>query len=763
MTSSGQDRTDTLRIPLDYTPARSKAEATARMYYLGNRVVEPLGPGSKEKKSSLVALASFIGLDLSSNPGKADCGRAIADVVGTDWDESCFSVGDSITLAGMNRLLDGALRWHIRTGRQPVRSLIRDVLSVNPAPKWDDNTEESMSIDQSEVEQSIAELIAELASDGPIPDGVIVEADTGVDQRDVRFDDGSWRSALVRVQGWLHLADEIDASDDKAFDRSLSTLLGLDDSWVEADLLERLQQRVERATDLRTTFIEELESESEGGATLGTASSNWVASWDEAEEASESEDSGPIRAQADVWPIVQFQSKALQGELELSPSYQRADVWPTGDAQQLIESILRGIPLPSIIILERNTDDGGYYEIVDGKQRLTSILRFIGSHPKALAVVREKAKAWGVPDLETIFRSNYPAFKQLWKKHELLGLSQKTEREHFFPFALRASGTPMPLSGDLAQLRGKYYSEVKDIAIEVVNARRKISTIFEQMSDYRVPVIIYQEVSNKQVHEVFALYNKQGKHLNAEEIRNATYHQLDLMRALLVTAGDSSNVEEVAPFLVSDWDQLSSTGENLVSYGFADAGYKRTKVLSWVASTLLYEPTDARIDSMPTSKHINSFLRSVEEASSTGQRHPLQSSRTVASAMSMLDRSVDAHATLGDEAWAASFRNARGGKWQELQFVASLVALAAGAHVYDGDLADIAEEVADEILERSASWKRPSKTQSREQWQFISMVVAELLDILGVDVDAVDASLRKTYGSSGLKLLVDLRAAVLTQ
>ncbi|WP_144721091.1 DUF262 domain-containing protein [Agrococcus jejuensis] len=738
-----------------YAAARSKAVATARMYYLGNRVAEPLGPGSKEKKSSLVALGSFAELDLSDVAGKVECGRRIAEFAGVLWDSDCYSAGDTITLIGMNRLLDGVLHWHIRSGRQPVRSLIRDLISVNPAPKWDDDLEDEVPTDIGELENNIAELLADLSGDGPVPEGVAPVA-VGIERDDVRVHDGSWRTALARVEGWLHLTAEIDTRDDDAFDESLAALLLLDDGWTNEDLFERLQYRLERATDLRSRFMDELEGESEGEATAATATANWVSSWEESDDANEGEDSGPIRALANVWPILEFQSKALQGELELSPSYQRADVWPTRDAQQLIESILRGIPLPSVIILERNTEDGGQYEIVDGKQRLTSILRFIGLHPRALEVVRQKAHEWGVADLEATFRSNYPEFKKLWKLNERESLSQGIEREHFFPFVLRSTGQPMPLNGELEQLRGKYYSQIKDIAIDVVNAKRKISTIFEQMSEYRIPVIIYQQASTKQVHEVFALYNRQGKHLNAEEIRNATFHELDLMRALLVTAGDSKNVARVAPFLEADWADLESTGEQLAGYGFPDAGYKRTKVLSWVASSLLFEPEGGtKISAMATSKHINLFLGAVEAARPGAIYYPLRDRRKVTDLMLLLDHAVDAHAALGDEPWAEQFHR-ENSKWQELQLVAALIAFAVAAHVYMDDVNDVVEDALDEITTRSADWVRPPKTQSREQWKFISRVVAELLEILGVEIDVADQALRKSFGSSGLRLLIDL-------
>ena len=56
-------------------------------------------------------------------------------------------------------------------------------------------------------------------------------------------------------------------------------------------------------------------------------------------------------------------------------------------------------------------------------------------------------------------------------------------------------------------------------------------------------MITYKQVTSEQIHEVFSLYNKQGKHLNAEEIRNALYHHLAFMKALVVTAGDSGTVD----------------------------------------------------------------------------------------------------------------------------------------------------------------------------------------------------------------------------
>ena len=77
-----------------YQSATSKANAVARMYFLGNQPAEPLGPGSKEKKSALIAMGRFVGLDLGDVAGKGECGRLIAEKLAVTWDADCVSAGD---------------------------------------------------------------------------------------------------------------------------------------------------------------------------------------------------------------------------------------------------------------------------------------------------------------------------------------------------------------------------------------------------------------------------------------------------------------------------------------------------------------------------------------------------------------------------------------------------------------------------------------------------------------------------------------------
>lgn len=66
--------------------------------------------------------------------------------------------------------------------------------------------------------------------------------------------------------------------------------------------------------------------------------------------------------------------------LKLSPGFQRQSVWKDGDRKKLIESILRGYPLPAIFLHKTTDQDGNtIYNVIDGKQRIESLLMFTGA------------------------------------------------------------------------------------------------------------------------------------------------------------------------------------------------------------------------------------------------------------------------------------------------------------------------------------------------------------------------------------------------
>lgn len=609
--------------------------------------------------------------------------------------------------------------------------------------------------ERSSIQEVVAQGLAELSAVETTP--TEVTACSPFDPLDVDLAGQDWIAYLAQVQDWLRLPAQIDVQDGPvAALTGLFEGLGMSsasqgftasaDHVILTDLgLETLADRVERAQEFKDRFLEYLDEDS-----LEAATDRWIAAW---EEAVEETVSGPIIAKASTWSINDFASRAQVGKLELSPSYQRGDVWPNKDAQLLIESILRGIPLPSVIILKPKGGNQMPFEVVDGKQRLTAILRFMGKHPLALKRVKAVSAREGKPELLTLFQSDYPAFRKAWKNATGENLSITTEREYYFPFKLGAAGSG--LVGDLAPLQGRYFHEIQGHRLNIGGEEVEVNEVFTLSMEYKIPVIEYSEATPRQIHEVFKIYNKQGTHLNAEEIRNAVYHDVDLLRALAVAAGDHKSPDAV-PFLKPVADSVQGIRTNLEEYGIGDSRYRRTKVLSWVFSLLFAESMGegGKPRMLSTAQQIDALLNRVQESSAD----PFRQHGTIRESISLVAVAMDALSAA--DAWAEVFKDGKTGvKWQELQLVGCLLGVALAATVLGEDaaaqLADRESEI--RIKSETKYWRRPKKTQTVTQWQYIARVALAVLEELDVPSDEADASMRERFGVSCVPVLVAIR------
>ena len=73
-----------------------------------------------------------------------------------------------------------------------------------------------------------------------------------------------------------------------------------------------------------------------------------------------------------------------EGDLNLSPAYQRLFRWDDYKKTKFIESILIGIPIPEIFVSQ---DVNGKWDVVDGVQRISTILQLMGKLPDMEALV----------------------------------------------------------------------------------------------------------------------------------------------------------------------------------------------------------------------------------------------------------------------------------------------------------------------------------------------------------------------------------------
>jgi len=79
-------------------------------------------------------------------------------------------------------------------------------------------------------------------------------------------------------------------------------------------------------------------------------------------------------------PVTWFKDQYVEGDLKIKPPYQRKPIWSAKQKCYLIESVLLDLPVPEIYIQQTTTPKGKTtYAVVDGQQRIRTVLQFIGS------------------------------------------------------------------------------------------------------------------------------------------------------------------------------------------------------------------------------------------------------------------------------------------------------------------------------------------------------------------------------------------------
>jgi Protein of unknown function DUF262 len=167
------------------------------------------------------------------------------------------------------------------------------------------------------------------------------------------------------------------------------------------------------------------------------------------------------RSQSISW----FQENYKAERLELRPPFQRKPVWTEKQRCALIESILMEIPIPEVYVQVTQDDEGvEQFGVVDGQQRLRTILQFIGIESED---------------------------------------DQEEDEDHnaFILDSLPATST----------YKGKSFADIK-------GDHRK------RFFQYEMCVRLLYSESRPEIEDVFKRLNKFTLPLKAQELRNATYH-----------------------------------------------------------------------------------------------------------------------------------------------------------------------------------------------------------------------------------------------
>jgi hypothetical protein len=90
---------------------------------------------------------------------------------------------------------------------------------------------------------------------------------------------------------------------------------------------------------------------------------------------------GEVRTEALDLSFGEIVNLYSSSELIIQPEYQRLFRWSYQQRSRIVESILLELPIPQIFVIE---NDSGVIELIDGLQRVSSVIQFI--EPKALGL-----------------------------------------------------------------------------------------------------------------------------------------------------------------------------------------------------------------------------------------------------------------------------------------------------------------------------------------------------------------------------------------
>jgi Protein of unknown function DUF262 len=118
--------------------------------------------------------------------------------------------------------------------------------------------------------------------------------------------------------------------------------------------------------------------------------------------------------------VKQVYDMLLDGMIDIAPEYQRHFKWDTTRQSALIESLILGIPIPSLFMA---TNPNSSWEVIDGLQRLTSLINFIGKR-EDLANIAVKYKRLKLTGMEKLDLMNEVSFDELPKSMQFMLLTR---------------------------------------------------------------------------------------------------------------------------------------------------------------------------------------------------------------------------------------------------------------------------------------------------------------------------------------------------
>jgi hypothetical protein len=171
--------------------------------------------------------------------------------------------------------------------------------------------------------------------------------------------------------------------------------------------------------------------------------------------------------------VANFWENHLLDKYDFEPAYQRKSVWSEEKQSFFIDSLMKNFPMPPIFMRQKIDDNTGKttYDIIDGKQRLTSILRFL--------------------------------------KNEIV-VSNEFEESPFYD----------------SNISGVYFQDLDS---------PHLSEYKKRFWRYPIPIEYIDTTIEGVIDNIFDRLNRNGEPLTGQELRKSSYHGSDLLKWIEAT------------------------------------------------------------------------------------------------------------------------------------------------------------------------------------------------------------------------------------
>lgn len=298
-----------------------------------------------------------------------------------------------------------------------------------------------------------------------------------------------------------------------------------------------------------------------------------------------------------TWSITEIYQKIKKGDLILDPEYQRNEVWHISKQISFIESLFMEIMIPPIYVVEvpgTNILEGKKYEVVDGKQRLTTIKKFMNNE---FALEKKYLEYYsdlydGKKFMEISDEYTEKANQVVSSILDIYVITSNSPAETKYDIFARLNKGAEPLKVNEIR-KAIYHSEVTQIIDKFIKDRivtngtisEDYLTIFskndiKRFNDYgrfyrsiaffyntdvdSCTVKNYNSRPKQMIDDVLDSFQKKEKIVKEENILNVLKNTIELIKIFKDNPNKEYLIDAFIPFSLCNWDVLIANINNII-------------------------------------------------------------------------------------------------------------------------------------------------------------------------------------------------------